>query len=966
MAYPDDGLTVADYTTLRSGSYAAIQYLSLLPETAVQTSVITSTHSSGSYASVTLADTASADIKVGHTVIVEKQSTTFSGYIQLYITRVRKAPSGTTLYIAEEFWPIFQETTYRVRIIDDFRIQPKLARESGGTYYKDYDTTFHVMRPIITGLQSAYAGFISGSNLTLSFDAVGVPVEKGAAISTYLWDVDDGTITVGSTSTASITATFPAGFRWVSLTVTDDNSQTVTRRIPVWAHNTTTEAPVIAIEGVQITRDMESGDSARLTVLGDRTDYTEARLCVLWRREWYGGTESNIVSNIDFIGRVGQSEIGFGGNPEHGVLVDDTPVLLEGISQQLGRVVAPIITTTNVSTTATAWDDIEDNTLYRALVHILNEHSTFLELHDFSISRIYDQFSTIADFKMQFWATEQGSMLNAVNSIGYSISNAALEIAPTGEAKLTPHRGIYDVFQYKNLDFTETDVIDVTMDIDWSPKKAKAEGSAGSYNSGVTDVAIASVPESAPSSGGDIITLDKQVFNSNTTLSSQLQLRLNNLLEFENLQTGAQIILPDGYHFIQPSRQHTTNFELSSSLTGFSYNALKMICNQMSIAHDNLTGARDVQSQWRAVNLNAGPVDISQISDTYFTYRTVVTWTSSTVWMTTNFFDADVVWTDVTPTLDADETIRHCLFSRDGSSSTIRLHILTYMSDTTEGRVWLIDDAQNMNSTPSAGATTSGNFRKMIPALPVTGTTPFGIVDITGANVSVKSSTNWGGSYFATNTSVGSPSGNGSHGRATNVLVAAGSNIEIATTHGGTFSTYLSTTGTVDMIHIPEDELTGTDVANISTTPDLFYALNSSGALKRVTANGATTTDITPNDGTNSGVITGEFALSTPKNNYFAQLVAVIGTFGGTPKLAIDWGSHGSSWDHFITLTSGTIPYTKSVYRGSGPPWLVYYNDDDTPTYLEIKATTGEIIGTYARPIPGNSTTLLGIEVLES
>src|SRR5690606_39449163 len=60
-------------------------------------------------------------------------------------------------------------------------------------------------------------------------------VAEGASISSYSWDVQDGTITSGTASDAAITVTFPAGFRWISLTVTDSNGVTNTTRRPILA-----------------------------------------------------------------------------------------------------------------------------------------------------------------------------------------------------------------------------------------------------------------------------------------------------------------------------------------------------------------------------------------------------------------------------------------------------------------------------------------------------------------------------------------------------------------------------------------------------------------------------------------------------------------------------------------------------------------------------------------------------------
>lgn len=57
--------------------------------------------------------------------------------------------------------------------------------------------------------------------------------DRTAGTSPYTWDVKDGIITSGSTTTESITVEFPSGFRYVELTVTDTNAEDGVTNIPV-------------------------------------------------------------------------------------------------------------------------------------------------------------------------------------------------------------------------------------------------------------------------------------------------------------------------------------------------------------------------------------------------------------------------------------------------------------------------------------------------------------------------------------------------------------------------------------------------------------------------------------------------------------------------------------------------------------------------------------------------------------
>lgn len=57
-------------------------------------------------------------------------------------------------------------------------------------------------------------------------------------IASRTWDVDDGTITVGSATSTTITVRFPVGFRWISLSVVSTNgAKTGVMYFPIWVHD---------------------------------------------------------------------------------------------------------------------------------------------------------------------------------------------------------------------------------------------------------------------------------------------------------------------------------------------------------------------------------------------------------------------------------------------------------------------------------------------------------------------------------------------------------------------------------------------------------------------------------------------------------------------------------------------------------------------------------------------------------
>lgn len=109
-----------------------------------------------------------------------------------------------------------------ITVLDTYDVWKRASRfVEGEGNYKDYELDGLDPLPVahlggIGGLASM--GIVSGGVLTLSFDSSGAyATAPGAALAATAWDVGDGTITVGSDTDAAITATFPAGKRWIRL-----------------------------------------------------------------------------------------------------------------------------------------------------------------------------------------------------------------------------------------------------------------------------------------------------------------------------------------------------------------------------------------------------------------------------------------------------------------------------------------------------------------------------------------------------------------------------------------------------------------------------------------------------------------------------------------------------------------------------------------------------------------------------
>jgi hypothetical protein len=191
------------------------------------------------------------DIKAGQTVLLG----TAAGLDDLGRGRVRKTPTSTILYVGRSSQGTHDgefsvADNAFITVKDDFRVwaKPPYIDPDTGTIYKDSDIvvgTNTSQPPPVANCGPGTCATVAAGIITVQFvGTASFAVANGASISTYLWDIADGTFTVGTSASSSPTATFPAGFRWVSLTVTDSNGKTHVARCPVYARNSASDTTI--------------------------------------------------------------------------------------------------------------------------------------------------------------------------------------------------------------------------------------------------------------------------------------------------------------------------------------------------------------------------------------------------------------------------------------------------------------------------------------------------------------------------------------------------------------------------------------------------------------------------------------------------------------------------------------------------------------------------------------------------
>lgn len=363
-------------------------YLTVVPEAVVLEGTLSATPS---YPALTLAYTLTSGSEANVLADMEVELYTSAN---VFKGRLRVAQGGT---ITSTSLPVNEFSKGRLNLVSgdkfkvlrSWRIRDRLVA-ANATFDKDsriaYSTQNEDIAPIACA-GGAWAGFVDAgqSYATLSLSAAesyALDSDSGGDLN-FLWDVGDGTITVGTDTDESITATFPTGSRWVHLQVEDDdNGATSDYYFPVVVHNTTSARPHEVIVNSQ---EGERAAGWRMTFQlpagADIEDLPDGALVIYHEDEYYGGVQGSYghpVSNrsrVKFTGYVTAdsitvdaftNEVSFEAVGALGILEN-----LPGFSQILEEATSPA-----------NWQQYQGLTVFQAIIYLLRTGTTLLNVCD--------------------------------------------------------------------------------------------------------------------------------------------------------------------------------------------------------------------------------------------------------------------------------------------------------------------------------------------------------------------------------------------------------------------------------------------------------------------------------------------------------------------------------------------------------------------------------------------------------
>lgn len=560
------------------------------------------------------------DVKQGMTVLIS--TTTDYKATSIFRGRVRLVPDATTFYINES--SINLADTYYVTVLDDYDIHERLERRTAeGIEYKDGDLTFEQLPPTFSGLQSVHVDYSGDDPVEFSFAPTVTANASGASISTYLWDVADGSITVGTVNDKDITVEFPGAttntHRWVSLTATDDNGTSnyfVFEVYTIDIHASNPGVVALSTEDLNISATLEEGFNATvrgwagLSTVLDRT-----RVAVL-SIDHYNTTTTPITQNVAFVGRLRTEGSQTAGDPQHAVL-RDTTFNIESFGTQLARMIAPGLSLVDTAAPS-EWGEIQDLTIHRAIIYLLAWHSTFLTLSGITFP------ADSEDYQWNQFDIYENSILEWVNSVADD-HNAYLTFAASGESTIQRHASYAGTGGLDTiLTFQTGDLYDFTLDLDYVETHAQAIAGAATYNTTIDAVATyrGRAPAQAYSPGWETAELNQQIMKadlSDTEARTEAGARVAAHLAYVNPKARMNVTLRGGFYWLVPSVYQLYAFTIAASdnTRGRAYTSSnKWLCTEVNYSFDNETGVYNLTGNFEIVTSggNAG-ILVTQVVD---------------------------------------------------------------------------------------------------------------------------------------------------------------------------------------------------------------------------------------------------------------------------------------------------------------------------------------------------------------
>jgi hypothetical protein len=543
-------------------------------------------------------------IREGMTVKISSAAGAFKNW-----ARVRKAPTDTILYIgAIPSGDIVFEDDDLIDVLDDYRPWAKIPKIDASNplavvFYKDYDIAYTnqgVYPPPVCNVGNHIAGFVDPDSEVLydtcDTDYYSYPMAYGATVDSYLNEIGDGSFTEGDSTSGSFLAEYPAGKRWVHVTITDSNGNTHTaHKLVAACERTGANAPIQA-RLASMRGDVSAGWSAEFVIQqddGSKAVIPEGTLVIYFEEEQYGDTAGSLNSYDKTRERSGEHKaqvkfVGWvTGNDERiEAETDDQTVKATGplgIMQTM-----PLFSqTVSYNNSASVWHQMAYLTLFRYIWYLLHWHSNLLDICDLILPDWYSAYP------YHRFDVSAGTLGTTVDQMAQYV-NANLTCDRQGRL-LIPQNP-----QFMTGDVRDT--ITTTVSLDDSDITDMSINEADRYNSHWVRASgllassstirpyLSIAPGKSPGQGGMEESLDNQL----VTGQDDLNIRSGRQYGIRNTKySGMSATINNGGTIVDPAWREWIEYTLPASRTkrGITFNAGRFLLKDVSYNYDAELGA---------------------------------------------------------------------------------------------------------------------------------------------------------------------------------------------------------------------------------------------------------------------------------------------------------------------------------------------------------------------------------------
>jgi hypothetical protein len=410
-------------------------------------------------------------------------------------------------------------------IWDTFPPAPRIPffEETFQEFYKDGIRVFVAALPPLAniGYSNIYADLVNASDkLVLTIDSTDSFSPIGGTL-TRLWDVEDGTITSGSASSAAITVEFPIGRRWISLLLSDTtNSRSTIRYLLVVACKVgdATYAPITDAKAGTLTQTVE-GLRQSFTFGQDiaASTYIDGAAVCYFQREFYGSTEDALHDStvVKFAGwhRTDPARLQAQATHEFTEVtldcIDTAGVLAQqpGFPQTIESEASPI-----------RWEQMASPNLDKFLVYLWLYHSTASNNADFTWSATTTTYPFVR--LNALGNSMYGQIDGRARAIGYRLlSNAK------GRCKVKKDPMLFDSGSRDStnvISLTEADIVSIVYTHQRPPRSHWNRGNAIIASSSAVNAVFCIAPGVVPSWGVSASEIGENLVASQTELNARV------------------------------------------------------------------------------------------------------------------------------------------------------------------------------------------------------------------------------------------------------------------------------------------------------------------------------------------------------------------------------------------------------------------------------------------------------------